>query len=282
MEKKHHVVINMSGNGSLDVALAREEALHRFRDINWATYTRAGGFSLEKTEIAALKDLECVIQPTFDGTMNVRTYARFFHVKFPTNSPCLDQSRGRIPQWCVGNHPFQHHQNTIINCFLCFRTVIVSGSLVGSALLKLVKNVTELTVLRYCLARMEELLPGTRQYNVELLGSKLHMSTADHPQTDGQTERANRVVADVFRTIATPKEWSKQLPFVELAINNSVHASTGETPFNGLRHPRTPVSFVRSPSLRGEGPLTMLGAKEGYPMRVSSQRLKLALVTLPV
>ena len=40
----------------------------------------------------------------------------------------------------------------------------------------------------------------------ELLGSKLHMSTADHLQTDGQAERANRVVADVLRTIATPKE----------------------------------------------------------------------------
>lgn len=40
MENKGHVAINMSGSGSLDVALAREEALHRFRDINWATYTR--------------------------------------------------------------------------------------------------------------------------------------------------------------------------------------------------------------------------------------------------
>ena len=107
---------------------------------------------------------------------------------------------------------------------------------------------------------------GFWRHVFELLGSKLHMSTADHPQTDGQTERANRVVADVLRTIATPKEWSKQLPFVEFAINNSVHASTGETPFyiNGLRHPRTPVSFVRSPSLSGGGPLTMLGAKEGH------------------
>ena len=47
-----------------------------------------------------------------------------------------------------------------------------------------------------------------------LLDSKLHMSTADHLQTDGQTERANRVVSDVLRTIATPKEWSKHLPYV--------------------------------------------------------------------
>ncbi|TDH68042.1 hypothetical protein CCR75_008639 [Bremia lactucae] len=143
MEKKHHVVINMSGNGSLDVALAREEALHRFRDINWATYTRAGGFSLEKTEIAALKDLESVIQPTFDGTMNVRTYARFFHTK-------------------------------VVDEFLS-----VSGSLVGSALLKLVKNVTELTVLRYCLARMEELLPDGLRLHKRMVYFVSEGSTVD-------------------------------------------------------------------------------------------------------
>ena len=59
---------------------------------------------------------------------------------------------------------------------------------------------------------------GFWRHVFELLGSKLHMSTADHPQTDGRTERANRVVADVLRTTATPKEWSKQLPFVEFAI----------------------------------------------------------------
>ena len=96
----------------------------------------------------------------------------------------------------------------------------------------------------------------------DLLGSKLHMSTADHPKIDGQTERANRVVADVLRPIATPKEWRKGLPFMEFAIKNNVHASTGEIIYylNGLCHPRTPVSFVRIPSLSGVGPLTTLGA----------------------
>ena len=125
---------------------------------------------------------------------------------------------------------------------------------------------------------------GFWRHVFELLGSKLHMSTADHPQTDGQTERANRVVADVLRTIATPKEWSKQLPFVEFAINNSVHASTGETPFyiNGLRHPRTPVSFVRSPSLSGGGPLTSLGANAKEGQGCPSDTANLAVVTTPI
>ena len=49
---------------------------------------------------------------------------------------------------------------------------------------------------------------------------------------------------------------------MEFAVNHSVHASTGETPVyvNGLRHPRTPVSCVRSPSLSGGGPLRTLRA----------------------
>ena len=78
-------------------------------------------------------------------------------------------------------------------------------------------------------------------------------------------------MADVLRTVATPKEWSKQLPFVEFAINDSVHASTGETPFyiNGLRHPRSPVSFVRSPSLSEGGPLTSLEASSETQNEVS-------------
>ena len=75
------------------------------------------------------------------------------------------------------------------------------------------------------------------------VGTRLAMSTAAHPETDGQTERANRVVEDVLRSFAQSfPTWSSFLPMVEFAINNSVHASTGHTPFfiNYGRHPTLP------------------------------------------
>ncbi|POM61281.1 hypothetical protein PHPALM_29724, partial [Phytophthora palmivora] len=81
----------------------------------------------------------------------------------------------------------------------------------------------------------------------QLLGTKLTMSTADHPQTDGQTERVNRVLEDTLRSICAEatRSWSDQLPMVEFALNNAVHASTGFTPFylNGFRHPQVPLTL---------------------------------------
>ncbi|KAG3078282.1 Transposon Tf2-9 polyprotein [Phytophthora idaei] len=81
----------------------------------------------------------------------------------------------------------------------------------------------------------------------QLLGTRLHMSTADHPQTDGQTERVNRVLEDTLRSVcsAAPRTWSERVPVVEFALNNAVHASTGFTPFylNGMRHPRVPLTL---------------------------------------
>ncbi|GMF46125.1 unnamed protein product [Phytophthora fragariaefolia] len=83
-----------------------------------------------------------------------------------------------------------------------------------------------------------------------LLGTRLLMSTAAHPETDGQTERVNRVLEDVLRSYATSfPSWSSFLPMAEFALNNATHASTGLTPFfvNNARHPRNPALLaVRS------------------------------------
>ncbi|KAG3179160.1 hypothetical protein PC128_g16055 [Phytophthora cactorum] len=76
-----------------------------------------------------------------------------------------------------------------------------------------------------------------------LRGTQLSMSTADHPETDGQTERVNRVLGDLLKSYAHSfQQWSDCLPMAEFAINNSVHASTGHPPFyvNAMRHPRLP------------------------------------------
>jgi RNase H-like domain found in reverse transcriptase/Reverse transcriptase (RNA-dependent DNA polymerase)/Integrase zinc binding domain/Chromo (CHRromatin Organisation MOdifier) domain/Retroviral aspartyl protease len=80
-----------------------------------------------------------------------------------------------------------------------------------------------------------------------LCDTRLKMSTADHPQTDGQTERVNRVLVDMLKSFCSsdPKNWSRALPMLEFAMNNSVHSSTGFTPFymNHVRHPHVPSSL---------------------------------------
>ncbi|KAE9024981.1 hypothetical protein PF011_g3257 [Phytophthora fragariae] len=90
----------------------------------------------------------------------------------------------------------------------------------------------------------------------QLLGTKLSMSTAAHPETDGQTERVNRVLEDVLRSYAMSfASWSSFLPLAEFSLNNAEHASTGLTPFfaNNARHPRTPalIAVVHPTAPRG-------------------------------
>lgn len=66
-----------------------------------------------------------------------------------------------------------------------------------------------------------------------MFGTKLNMSTAFHPQTDGQTERMNRILEDALRHYVSPTQtdWDLYLTPLEFAVNNSVQESTKETPF---------------------------------------------------
>ena len=80
-------------------------------------------------------------------------------------------------------------------------------------------------------------------------GTQLKMSTAYHPQTDGQTERANRTIEDMRRNYVSweQDDWDQNLT-CEFAYNNSVQASTGCTPFYlySGQHPLSPVDHVVS------------------------------------
>ena len=65
------------------------------------------------------------------------------------------------------------------------------------------------------------------------VGTDLLMSTAYHPQTDGSTERANRTVAQILRSLVQPNQldWVSKLPAVEFTMNSSVIVTTGYAPF---------------------------------------------------
>ncbi|KAJ9517295.1 hypothetical protein QJQ45_009191 [Haematococcus lacustris] len=76
----------------------------------------------------------------------------------------------------------------------------------------------------------------------KLLRVQVNLSSAYHPQTDGQTERMDRVVEEMLRHYIRPdqKDWAEHLPLVEFAINNARQESTRFTPFylNYGYHPR--------------------------------------------
>ncbi|GBG82512.1 hypothetical protein CBR_g34889 [Chara braunii] len=68
-------------------------------------------------------------------------------------------------------------------------------------------------------------------------GTTMKPSSARHPQTDGQTERAHQTAQMMLRTLIRPdqKDWVDPLPDIEFAHNTSVHPAIGVTPFE-LHH----------------------------------------------
>ncbi len=65
------------------------------------------------------------------------------------------------------------------------------------------------------------------------LGIKRKLSTAFHPQTDGQTERQNSTMEAYLRAFLNweQDDWARLLPMAEFAYNIAKNASTGHTPF---------------------------------------------------
>ncbi|GJT06778.1 putative reverse transcriptase domain-containing protein [Tanacetum coccineum] len=68
------------------------------------------------------------------------------------------------------------------------------------------------------------------------LGTSLDMSTAYHPQTDGQSERTIQTLEDMLRAYAIDfgKGRVNHFPLVEFSYNNSYHASIKAAPFEAL------------------------------------------------
>nr|GEU36535.1 putative reverse transcriptase domain-containing protein [Tanacetum cinerariifolium] len=82
------------------------------------------------------------------------------------------------------------------------------------------------------------------------MGTQLDMSTAYHPETDGQSERTIQTLKDMLRTSVIDFEngWERHLPLVECSYNNSYHAIIKVAPFEALygRKCRSPFCWAKS------------------------------------
>src|SRR3978361_4553 len=65
------------------------------------------------------------------------------------------------------------------------------------------------------------------------LGIQPRLSTAFHPQTDGQTERINAIMEQYLRAHVNylQDDWAEWLPFAEFAVNNQASETTAVSPF---------------------------------------------------
>ncbi|GKA10162.1 putative reverse transcriptase domain-containing protein [Tanacetum coccineum] len=103
----------------------------------------------------------------------------------------------------------------------------------------------------------------TRQYLKEkslnkALGIRLDMSTAYHPETDGQSERTIQTLEDMLRAYVLDfgKGWDRHLPLVEFSYNNSYHTSIKAAPFEALygRKCRSPICWAEVGDSQLTGP----------------------------
>jgi hypothetical protein len=100
----------------------------------------------------------------------------------------------------------------------------------------------------------------------EDMDTKLNISSAHQPQTDGQTERTNQVLEDMLRACALQhgSSWDKSLPYAEFSYNNSYQASLKMSLFEALygRKCRTPLYWDQTGERQLFGPEIIQEAEE--------------------
>jgi hypothetical protein len=102
------------------------------------------------------------------------------------------------------------------------------------------------------------------------MGTKLDFSTAYHPQTDGQTERVNKVLEDLLRAcvLTFNKSWESSLPYAEFSYNNSYQANIKMSTFEALygRKCQTPLMWSNEGEKALEGPAFVKEADEKFAL----------------
>jgi hypothetical protein len=92
----------------------------------------------------------------------------------------------------------------------------------------------------------------------KLVGTQLHLSSAYHPQSDGQTERVNQCLEMFLRCAVndTPSQWVKWLDSAELWYNSCYHSSLKLSAFRdrGVPGPTSECRRVPQPRWVGARP----------------------------
>ena len=127
----------------------------------------------------------------------------------------------------------------------------------------------------------------------KLLGIKTKLSTAVHPQTDGQTERMNQELEQYLHMFINHRQeqWPEWLGTAEFAYNNKVHTGTKISPFktNNGQHPRMGFEirkkgrykgaekFVeRMKEIQGEAKAALAKAQDDMKRYANRHRLEVA------
>ncbi|KAI0493304.1 hypothetical protein KFK09_027580 [Dendrobium nobile] len=108
------------------------------------------------------------------------------------------------------------------------------------------------------------------------LHAEIKLSSAYHPQSDGQTEVVNRTLGNMLRCLAHehPKQWDDFLGQAEFAYNSMANRSTGKCPFSIVytKVPNHVVDVTVLPHCRSK---VATEASETYVRMLEDVRLKL-------
>ena len=110
-----------------------------------------------------------------------------------------------------------------------------------------------------------------------LAGVQLRMSSAFHPQTDGQSEAVNKTIAMYLRCMTgdRPRAWLDWLPWAEYCYNTAYHSALRTTPFQVV-YGRPPPAIVpyQQGAARTDTVDTMLADRDAFLDEVRARLLQ--------